>query len=71
VNLIRYNEVAGLPFGRPESQDVVRFQEILRKGGVNAHVRKSRGRDIDAACGQLRRKNEAAGGVPVTIGVPS
>ena len=60
VNLIRYNEVTGLPFGRPESQDVVRFQEILRKGGVNAHVRKSRGRDIDAACGQLRRKTEMA-----------
>jgi 23S rRNA (adenine2503-C2)-methyltransferase len=70
VNLIRYNEVAGLPFGRPESQDVVRFQEILRKGGVNAHVRKSRGRDIDAACGQLRRKNEAASpGVTVQLGV--
>jgi 23S rRNA (adenine2503-C2)-methyltransferase len=56
VNLIRYNEVASLPFGRPASDDVVTFQEILRKGGVNAHVRKSRGRDIDAACGQLRRK---------------
>jgi 23S rRNA (adenine2503-C2)-methyltransferase len=61
VNLIRYNEVAGLPYGRPKSEDVVRFQEILRAGGVNAHVRKSRGRDIDAACGQLRRKAEEAG----------
>jgi len=58
VNLIRYNEVEGLPFGRPLSEDVVRFQEILREAGVNAHVRKSRGRDIDAACGQLRRKEE-------------
>ena len=56
VNLIRYNEVATLPFGRPKSEDVVRFQEVLRAGGINAHVRKSRGRDIDAACGQLRRK---------------
>ncbi|MDB5289391.1 MAG: rlmN [Phycisphaerales bacterium] len=56
VNLIRYNEVAGLPFGRPKGDDVVRFQEILRNGAVNAHVRKSRGRDIDAACGQLRRE---------------
>ena len=55
VNLIRYNEVAGLGFGRPKSDDVVVFQEILRSSGVNAHVRKSRGRDIDAACGQLRR----------------
>jgi 23S rRNA (adenine2503-C2)-methyltransferase len=56
VNLIRYNEVSGLPFVRPKAPDVVHFQEILRAGGVNAHVRKSRGRDIDAACGQLRRK---------------
>lgn len=56
VNLIRYNEVAELPYSRPTSDDVVRFQETLRSGGVNAHVRKSRGRDIDAACGQLRRK---------------
>jgi len=58
VNLIRYNEVAALPFSRPESQDVLNFQSILRHNGVNAHVRKSRGRDIDAACGQLRQHNE-------------
>ncbi|MEO6434471.1 MAG: 23S rRNA (adenine(2503)-C(2))-methyltransferase RlmN [Tepidisphaeraceae bacterium] len=58
VNLIRYNEVAGLPYKRPAAHDVVTFQEILRDGGVNAHVRKSRGRDIDAACGQLRRKEQ-------------
>jgi 23S rRNA (adenine2503-C2)-methyltransferase len=56
VNLIRYNEVEGLPFNRPKSEDVLHFQEVLRNAGVNAHVRKSRGRDIDAACGQLRRK---------------
>jgi 23S rRNA (adenine2503-C2)-methyltransferase len=56
VNLIRYNEVEGLPYQRPKGEDVVKFQEILRANGVNAHVRKSRGRDIDAACGQLRRK---------------
>jgi 23S rRNA (adenine2503-C2)-methyltransferase len=61
VNLIRYNEVAGLPYERPKSGDVVAFQEILREGGVNAHVRKSRGRDIDAACGQLRRKEQEQG----------
>ncbi|MDB5297234.1 MAG: rlmN, partial [Phycisphaerales bacterium] len=58
VNLIRYNEVEGLPYGRPKAQDVLAFQEVLRTAGVNAHVRKSRGRDIDAACGQLRRKQE-------------
>lgn len=58
VNLIRYNEVAGLPFNRPGADDVLNFQNILRHAGVNAHVRKSRGRDIDAACGQLRRKQQ-------------
>lgn len=56
VNLIRYNEVEALPFKRPVSADVMAFQKTLRDAGVNAHVRKSRGRDIDAACGQLRRK---------------
>ena len=70
VNLIRYNEVDGLPFGRPSAQAVVAFQETLRRGGVNAHVRRSRGRDIDAACGQLRRKAGRAAVDPplVTLG---
>src|SRR3954469_16432616 len=58
VNLIRYNEVSSLPYGRPKSDDVVKFQEILREANVNVHVRKSRGRDIDAACGQLRRREQ-------------
>jgi 23S rRNA (adenine2503-C2)-methyltransferase len=66
VNLIRYNEVEALPFARPKSGDVVRFQQILRDAGVNSHVRKSRGRDIDAACGQLRRKQES-NTVPLAI----
>ncbi len=56
VNLIRYNEVAGLAFGRPEDERVVAFQSILRDAGVNAHIRASRGRDIAAACGQLRHE---------------
>jgi len=56
VNLIRYNEVAGLPYQRPSTQDVREFQRILREAGVNAHIRASRGRDISAACGQLRHE---------------
>jgi len=56
VNLIRYNEVQGLPYQRPDDRDVLRFQEILRRAGVNAHIRASRGRDIAAACGQLRHE---------------
>jgi 23S rRNA (adenine2503-C2)-methyltransferase len=58
VNLIRYNEVETLPFQRPRADDVVKFQSILRDAGINTHVRKSRGRDIAAACGQLRRRHE-------------
>lgn len=60
VNLIRYNEVSGIEFRRPATEDVQDFQEILREAGVNAHVRRSRGRDIEAACGQLRRKAQQA-----------
>jgi len=59
VNLIRYNEVADLPFERPGSDDVLRFQQTLRQAGLNAHIRASRGRDIAAACGQLRHENAA------------
>ena len=59
VNLIRYNEVEPLPFMRPGTRDVLEFQRILQARGVNAHIRASRGRDIAAACGQLR--HEAAG----------
>jgi len=59
VNLIRYNEVSGLPFARPSSDDVHEFQRVLRSRGVNAHIRASRGRDIAAACGQLRHEHAA------------
>lgn len=57
VNLIRYNEVKGLPYKRPDTKDVLAFEEVLRDKGVNVHIRASRGRDIAAACGQLRREN--------------
>ncbi len=60
VNLIRYNEVGGLEFKRPETGDVRRFQEILRERKVNVHIRASRGRDIAAACGQLRHEAQDA-----------
>jgi 23S rRNA (adenine2503-C2)-methyltransferase len=69
VNLIRYNEVEALPFKRPVSGDVMAFQKILRDAGVNAHVRKSRGRDIDAACGQLRRKEAREQLVNLRVGI--
>ena len=56
VNLIPYNPVAGLPFERPDPESVRRFTTILRNGSVSVTVRKTKGRAIDAACGQLRRR---------------
>ncbi len=56
VNLIRYNEVEGMPFKRPRKEDVLEFQRLLRARGINTHIRRSRGRDIAAACGQLRHE---------------
>lgn len=64
VNLIRYNEVKGLPFDRPTTHDVLRFQSALRSHGVNAHIRASRGRDIAAACGQLRHDHQHQPALP-------
>lgn len=57
VNLIRYNEVAGIEFVRPADNAVAGFQATLRERGVNVHIRASRGRDIAAACGQLRHES--------------
>ncbi|MCH8967175.1 MAG: 23S rRNA (adenine(2503)-C(2))-methyltransferase RlmN [Planctomycetes bacterium] len=56
VNLLLYNRVDGLEFQRPVDTDVQRFLAVLRERGVNVHLRKSRGLDVDAACGQLRRR---------------
>lgn len=57
INIIRYNEVKGLPFERPRTENVREFQRILRLRHINAHIRASRGRDIAAACGQLRHES--------------
>jgi 23S rRNA (adenine2503-C2)-methyltransferase len=59
INLIRYNEVAGTAFQRPLTDDVLAFQKTLRDARVNSHIRASRGRDIAAACGQLRHEAAA------------
>ena len=56
VNLIRYNPVPGLPYESPSAKAVEAFAGRLKAQGVNVHVRRSRGRDIAAACGQLRRQ---------------
>jgi 23S rRNA (adenine2503-C2)-methyltransferase len=53
VNLIPYNENPGLGFGDPGAERVQAFRRILEARGFAAMVRKNRGRDISAACGQL------------------
>lgn len=58
INLIPFNEFGGCEFKRPEEPTVLRFQEILKKGNYTTVIRKSKGTDISAACGQLRAKME-------------
>ena len=53
VNLIPLNAAAGIPFERPSDEAIDRFARIVSEHGVDVSVRKSRGRDIRAACGQL------------------
>ena len=69
VNLIRYNEVEGLPYERPDSESVRIFQETLRSRGINTHIRASRGRDIAAACGQPVAQARALGIQPAQCAV--
>lgn len=56
VNLIPYNTVEGLPWKRPSEAAQQTFLKELRSHGVVATLRREKGHDIDAACGQLRRR---------------
>lgn len=53
VNLIPFNEFPGSPFRRPSDETILRFQAIVTGRGIDAYIRKSKGRDILGACGQL------------------
>jgi len=64
VNLIPWNDVTGLPFRRPDDDDLKGFIEELRRSGISVKVRKRKGSDIDAACGQLRREASGSGQLP-------
>ena len=54
INLLPFNEIPGVPYRRPSEATVQQFQNYLLQHGLSAFVRQSRGRDISAACGQLR-----------------
>ena len=58
VNLIPYNRVEGLSWDRPSEQAQASFLRALQKARVSATLRREKGGDIDAACGQLRLKTE-------------
>ena len=58
VNLIALNAGPGIPFNTPSDDTVLRFQKILIATGVPTFIRRPRGRDIYAACGQLKRTLE-------------
>jgi len=56
VNLIPFNEAEELSYRRPSDAAIERFQQILIENNISAFVRKNRGNDISAACGQLKKK---------------
>jgi 23S rRNA (adenine2503-C2)-methyltransferase len=63
VNLIALNPGPGIAFRTPQEQRVAEFQRILVASNIPTFIRKPRGRDIFAACGQLKRTVEIS---PVT-----
>jgi 23S rRNA (adenine2503-C2)-methyltransferase len=58
INLIPHNPAEQLDYHPPDAEQVMRFKQILESRGVSAYVRRPRGRDIYAACGQLAAKQE-------------
>ncbi len=67
VNLIVWNPGPGIAYEQPKPEDVVVFQKMLMTGGMPTYIRRPRGRDIYAACGQLKRTVSEEAGL-VTIG---
>ena len=68
VNLIVWNPGPGIAYTQPEPEDVERFQRMLIDGGIATYIRRPRGRDIYAACGQLKR-TVAEEGAPKLVAI--
>lgn len=58
VNIIEYNQVDGVVYTKSKEERILYFKNILEKNGIDVQIRRSRGKDIDAACGQLANKNK-------------
>lgn len=63
VNLIVWNPGPGIDYVQPAPKDVAVFQKMLIEGGIATYIRRPRGRDIYAACGQLKRTVAGEGGL--------
>jgi 23S rRNA (adenine2503-C2)-methyltransferase len=61
INIIEYNPVEGIDFVKSSERETNSFLSILAKHGVDVTLRRSRGKDIDAACGQLANKTTSSG----------
>lgn len=57
VNIIEYNPIDAAKFLKPDEDTTMKFMQYLERNKVNVRLRRSRGKDIDAACGQLANKN--------------
>ena len=57
VNLIPVNKIENEPFKKSNNKNILKFRDYLNENGINATIRRELGSDIDAACGQLRRKS--------------
>jgi 23S rRNA (adenine2503-C2)-methyltransferase len=71
INLIPLNEFDGCALKRPADERVKEFQDMLANAGLTAMVRESRGRDILAACGQLRHGHKRAAGSGIGVAATS
>lgn len=58
VNIIEYNPIAEATYENTQQDRLERFRDYLHQKGITVNIRKSRGKDIDAACGQLANKNQ-------------
>ena len=60
MNIIEYNPIDNAEFSRADPNELDAFTDFLEKKGLIVNVRRSRGKDIDAACGQLANKSKTA-----------
>ena len=63
MNVIPFNPWPGAPYQRPSDEAIAEFQAILARAHISAFIRKSKGRRILAACGQLRSESDRPAGL--------